>query len=68
MAGVSKGTLYVYFDNKERLFAAVVEEAVPAMPARSHSSWLPRVTAQGAAASSAPAGKKKSASQAFSHT
>jgi AcrR family transcriptional regulator len=26
VAGVSKGTLYVYFDNKERLFAAVVEE------------------------------------------
>ena len=26
VAGVSKGTLYVYFENKERLFAAVVEE------------------------------------------
>src|SRR6476660_3300257 len=25
-AGVSKGTLYVYFANKERLFAAIVEE------------------------------------------
>lgn len=25
-AGVSKGTLYVYFDSKERLFAAVVED------------------------------------------
>lgn len=25
-AGVSKGTLYVYFENKERLFAALVEE------------------------------------------
>ena len=25
-AGVSKGTLYVYFENKERLFAAIVEE------------------------------------------
>jgi len=25
-AGVSKGTLYVYFDNKEKLFAAIVEE------------------------------------------
>jgi len=24
-AGVSKGTLYVYFDNKEQLFAAIVE-------------------------------------------
>jgi len=26
VAGVSKGTLYVYFENKERLFAAVVEQ------------------------------------------
>jgi AcrR family transcriptional regulator len=26
VAGVSKGTLYVYFQDKERLFAAVVEE------------------------------------------
>ena len=26
VAGVSKGTLYVYFENKEQLFAAVVEE------------------------------------------
>jgi AcrR family transcriptional regulator len=26
VAGVSKGTLYVYFDNKEELFAAIVEE------------------------------------------
>jgi AcrR family transcriptional regulator len=25
-AGVSKGTLYVYFENKERLFAAIVDE------------------------------------------
>jgi len=25
-AGVSKGTLYVYFDNKEQLFEAIVEE------------------------------------------
>ena len=25
-AGVSKGTLYVYFESKERLFAAIVEE------------------------------------------
>jgi len=25
-AGVSKGTLYVYFENKERLFAALVED------------------------------------------
>jgi AcrR family transcriptional regulator len=25
-AGVSKGTLYVYFDNKEQLFAAIVRE------------------------------------------
>jgi AcrR family transcriptional regulator len=25
-AGVSKGTLYVYFDSKERLFAAIVED------------------------------------------
>jgi AcrR family transcriptional regulator len=25
-AGVSKGTLYVYFDNKEQLFAAIVHE------------------------------------------
>jgi len=25
-AGVSKGTLYVYFENKERLFAAIVAE------------------------------------------
>jgi AcrR family transcriptional regulator len=25
-AGVSKGTLYVYFDNKEELFAAIVEQ------------------------------------------
>src|SRR5215471_2231261 len=25
-AGVSKGTLYVYFANKEQLFAAIVEE------------------------------------------
>lgn len=25
-AGVSKGTLYVYFENKEHLFAAVIEE------------------------------------------
>ena len=24
-AGVSKGTLYVYFDSKERLFEAIVE-------------------------------------------
>ena len=26
-AGVSKGTLYVYFDSKERLFEAIVEDA-----------------------------------------
>src|SRR5271165_2456196 len=26
-AGVSKGTLYVYFDSKERLFQAIVQEA-----------------------------------------
>ena len=25
-AGVSKGTLYVYFKNKEELFAAIVQE------------------------------------------
>src|SRR4051812_9525899 len=25
-AGVSKGTLYVYFENKEQLFAAIVQE------------------------------------------
>src|SRR3954468_10629927 len=25
-AGVSKGTLYVYFENKERLFAAILAE------------------------------------------
>src|SRR3984885_11066633 len=25
-AGVSKGTLYVYFDNKEQLFQAIVQE------------------------------------------
>ena len=25
-AGVSKGTLYVYFDSKERLFEAIVED------------------------------------------
>ena len=27
-AGVSKGTLYVYFKNKEELFAAIVQERV----------------------------------------
>src|ERR1700688_5127516 len=26
-AGVSKGTLYVYFDNKEQLFEAIVHQA-----------------------------------------
>jgi len=29
-AGVSKGTLYVYFDSKETLFEAIVEEECPA--------------------------------------
>ena len=29
-AGVSKGTLYVYFKSKEELFEAIVEERVPA--------------------------------------
>ncbi len=29
-AGVSKGTLYVYFDSKEALFEAIVEEECPA--------------------------------------
>lgn len=28
-AGVSKGTLYVYFDNKEELFEAIVEQECP---------------------------------------
>ena len=27
-AGVSKGTLYLYFDNKEALFKAVVQEGI----------------------------------------
>ena len=28
-AGVSKGTLYVYFNNKEQLFQAIVHEECP---------------------------------------
>ena len=31
-AGVSKGTLYVYFADKCRLFEAIVEEAVHSIP------------------------------------
>lgn len=34
-AGVSKGTLYLYFDNKEELFKAVVRENVVALISRS---------------------------------
>lgn len=37
-AGVSKGTLYLYFDSKEALFKAVIESAV--IPAVAHGEQL----------------------------
>src|SRR5258708_19980290 len=39
-AGVSKGTLYVYFENKERLFDAVVGEECRAQP-EAHFNFHP---------------------------
>ena len=36
-AGVSKGTLYLYFDNKEALFKAVIEEGIVPMMAVAES-------------------------------
>src|SRR4030081_694669 len=40
-AGVSKGTLYVYFENKERLFDAIVGQECQATPKASSSSTWP---------------------------
>ena len=42
-AGVSKGTLYVYFDSKEHLFQAIVEEDARPRPSRSLPS-IPTTT------------------------
>ncbi|WP_324614997.1 helix-turn-helix domain-containing protein [Hyphomicrobium album] len=42
-AGVSKGTLYVYFDSKEGLFEAVVEDERGARPSRFFGSTM-RIT------------------------
>ena len=42
-AGVSKGTLYVYFDNKEALFEAIVEEECEAQ-AEGFSISIPTTT------------------------
>ncbi len=36
-AGVTKGTVYLYFDDKERLFEAVVRETLGAMMLRGHA-------------------------------
>ena len=43
-AGVSKGTLYVYFADKNRLFEAIVEEEVLEQQPRSPSISTPNAT------------------------
>ena len=42
-AGVSKGTLYVYFENKEQLFEAIVGQSAGPMPSR-FSTSTPTIT------------------------
>ena len=39
-AGVSKGTIYVYFQSKEELFAALIERAIDQERPRSREAMI----------------------------
>ena len=45
-AGVSKGTLYVYFKSKEDLFEAITEEQCGCRPSACSSSTRPTTTSR----------------------